>query len=49
MALTLTKIERFLDNGKGKSRRWLKKQRSRKIRRTPIDKHPFMGYKDYEY
>lgn len=52
MGLKLTKIEhleRYL-GGKSHSRKWLKYERNRKIRRTEITKIPCTKcYKDWEY
>ena len=51
MSLNLEKIEhleRWL-GGKSHSRKWMKNQRNRKIRRVPKDEIPNIKYSGWEY
>mgnify|MGYP001559041445 CR=1 FL=1 len=49
MSLCLEKIERHLDGKRSHSRKWLKNQRNRKIRRTSKFEKPNIKHKGWEY
>lgn len=49
MSLCLEKIERQFDGKKHRSRKWLKNQRNRKIRRTKKTEIPNIKHVGWEY
>jgi hypothetical protein len=49
MSLSLEQIEHHLHGKRNKSRKWLKKQRNKKIRLTNKLEIPFIKYKGWEY
>ena len=49
MSLSLEKIERHLDGGRRRSRKWLKNQRNRKIMRVKSTDVPHVKNKGWEY
>jgi hypothetical protein len=52
MSLRLIQIEKpafIKKKPKAGDRKWLRNQRNRYIRRTPVNEEPFTKYKGYEY
>jgi len=48
MGLKFEQIEAWFKANAG-TRKWMKNQRNRKIRRVPKDEVPHIKYKEYEY
>ncbi|MEO6302336.1 MAG: hypothetical protein ABIP51_04090 [Bacteroidia bacterium] len=49
MSLSLEKIERHFDGKRRRSRRWLKNQKARKIRRVKTTEVPNIKHEGWEY